>query len=182
MSKRAIHRRLVRDRQVAFIHGYAETDRSRPHDYFAAASALTKRLMAGHGPKLTPEEWRTLILWMDMGVPEYTLGGYGWNRPETRAVDPEGEKALRAAVAAKVGADVSEQPFDALVNRGDETKSRLLWLCRAEDRDALLALCRKALKPHPASDVQGTCGRDDSCECHSCWVRRGGYNVPPKRP
>ena len=174
------HRRLVRDRQVAFIHGYAETDRSRPHDYFAAASALTKRLMAGHGPKLTPEEWRTLILWMDMGVPEYTLGGYGWNRPETRAVDPEGEKALRAAVAAKVGADVAAQPFDALVNRGDETKSRLLWLCRAEDRDALLALCRKALKPHPASDVQGTCGRDDSCECHSCWVRRGGYNKPKR--
>jgi hypothetical protein len=175
------HRRLVRGRQVAFIHGYAETDISRPRDYFAAASALSKRLMAGHGPKLTPEEWRTLVLWMDMAVPEHSLGGYGWNRPETRAVDSEGEKALRAAVAAKVGADVAAQPFDALVNRGDEKKSRVLWLCRAEDRDALLALCRKSLKPHPSEDLQGTCGRDDACECHSCWVRRGGYNKPACR-
>jgi len=29
-----------------------------------------------------------------------------------------------------------------------------------------------------AEDVQGTCGRDGACECNSCWVRRGGYNVP----
>ena len=70
------------------------------------------------------------------------------------------------------------QPFDALVNRGDETKSRVLWLCYAKDRDALLALCRKSLKPHPAQDVQGTCGRDGACECNSCWVRRGSFNRP----
>ncbi len=73
------------------------------------------------------------------------------------------------------------QPFDALVNRGDETKSRVLWLCNAKDRDALLALCRKSLKPHPAQDVQGTCGRDGACECNSCWVRRGGYNIPKRK-
>ena len=105
-------------------------------------------------------------------------GGYSWNRPESREVDPAGEAALRAAVKEALGEKVAAQPFDALVNRGDETKSRVLWLCRAEDRDALLALCRKSLKPHPAKDVQGTCGRDDACECHSCWVRRGGYNKP----
>ena len=175
------HRRLVRDKQVAYIHSYSEPDITKPGENFAAGSALTKRLMAGHGPKLTRDEWRTLILWMDLSVPEYSLGGYGWNRPETRAADPAGEKALREAVAAKVGAEVAAQPFDALVNRGDETKSRVLWLCRAEDRDELLALCRAALKPHPAQDVQGTCGRDDACECRSCWVRRGGYNKP-KQP
>ena len=91
---------------------------------------------------------------------------------------PDGEKALRAAIAEKVGADVAAQPFDALVNRAEETKSRVLWLCNVKDRDALLALCRKSLKPHPAKDVQGTCGRNGACECNSCWVRRGGYNVP----
>ena len=118
---------------------------------------------------------------MDLNVPEWNIGGgYSWNRPELRETDPEGEKRLREAVAANVGAEVVAQPFDALVNRGDETKSRVLWLCRDEDRDALLALCRKSLKPHPASDIQGTCGRDDACECHSCWVRRGGYNKPKR--
>ena len=172
------HDRLVRDRQVAYIPRNGGETVSRPRDYFAAASALTKRLMSGHGPKLTPEEWRTLVLWMDLAVPEFALGGYGWNLPEAREIDPDGEKALRAAIAKKVGADIALQPFDALVNRGDETKSRVLWLCNANDRDELLALCRKSLKPHPAHDVQGTCGRDDACECNSCWVRRGGYNVP----
>ena len=176
-------RRLIKDRQVAFIHAYSETDISKPGDYFALRSKLTWRLRQGHGPKLTPEEWRTLILWMDLAVPEHTLGDYGWNLPETREVDPAGEQALRAAVAAKVpnGAEIAKQPFDALVNRADEAKSRVLWLCRAEDREELLALCRKALKPLPACDVRGTCGRDDHCRCRSCWVRRGGYNDPPKK-
>ena len=172
------HDRLVRDKQVAFIPRNGGTTVSSPREYFAAASPLTKRLMSGHGPKLTPDEWRTLVLWMDLAVPEFALGDYGWNLPEAREIDPDGEKALRAAIAEKVGADVAAQPFDALVNRADETKSRVLWLCNAKDRDELLALCRKSLKPHPAQDVQGTCGRDGACECNSCWVRRGGYNVP----
>lgn len=172
------HHRLIQDRQIDYIHAYSETDVTRPGEYFAGGSALTKRLLKGHGPKLTDEEWRTLVLWMDLAVPEYSLGGYGWNRPETREIDPEGEKALRAAVARELGAEVAAQPFDALVNRGDETKSRVLWLCRPAAKDELLALCRKALKPHPAEDIQGTCGRDDACQCRSCWVRRGGYNLP----
>ena len=166
---------------MAFIPRNGGTTVSSPREYFAAASPLTKRLMSGHGPKLTPNEWRTLVLWMDLAVPEFALGDYGWNLPEAREIDPDGEKALRAAIAEKVGVDVAAQPFDALVNRGDETKSRVLWLCNAKDRDALLALCRKSLKPHPAQDVQGTCGRDGACECNSCWVRRGGYNIPKRR-
>ena len=120
---------------------------------------------------------------MDFNVPEYALSsGYGWNGPDSREIAPEGEKALRAAVKERLGEAVASQPFDALVNRGDEAKSRILDLVGPADAPRFLALCRAALKPHPAQDVQGTCGRDDACECRSCWVRRGGYNVPPKRP
>ena len=175
-------RRLVQNKQVALASSYKETAYSTPYDYFAGASKLLKRIDAGHGgAKLSKDERTAIVLWLDFNVPEYSFGGgYGWNRPELRLVDPEGEKALRAAIAVKLGADIAAQPFDALVNRGDEAKSRVLWLCRPEDRAALLALCRKALKPHPAQDVQGTCGRDDACECRSCWVRRGGYNKPVK--
>ena len=48
----------------------------------------------------------------------------------------------------------------------------------APEYSAFLHLCRKSLKPIPYHDIQGTCGRDDKCECRSCWVRRGGYNRP----
>ena len=59
-----------------------------------------------------------------------------------------------------------------------EERSRILWLVKPMDRLRFLMLVKAALKPHPAHDVLGTCGRDDNCECNSCWVRRGGYNVP----
>jgi len=175
------HRRLIQDHQVDFVRAYGETDVTVPGKYFAAGSTLTKRLLKGHGPKLTNDEWRTLVLWMDLQVPQYSLGGYGWNRPETRAIDPEGEKRLRAAVARLLGDEVAAQPFDALVNRGDETKSRVLWLAPPQACAELLALCRQALKPHPAEDDRGTCGRDDHCQCRSCWVRRGGFNEPKRK-
>jgi len=152
-----------------------KADISHPYDFYAAASPLTQRLRRGHGPALSADEWKALILWMDLNVPEVSYGTYSWNQPEFRAVDPQGEAALRAEVKRLLGEKYAVQPFDALVNRGDETKSRVLWLCRAEDRERLLGLCRQALKPLP-HDVQGTCGRDDDCVCHGCWVRRGGYN------
>ena len=167
---------------LAYIESYEETHYSKAYDYFAAASGLTKKLRKGHGPKLTDDEWKKLILWMDFGVSRYaTAAGYGWNGPDAREIDPEGERALRQAVQAKLGAKVAAQPFDALVNRGDERLSRVLDLIggtSAPDYALFLDLCRQALKPIPWHDIQGTCGRDDACECRSCWVRRGGYNDP----
>ena len=173
-------RRLVKDKQVSFAKSYAETVESKPYDYFAAPSPLTKRLKAGHGGvKLSPDEWKTLILWMDFNVPEWNIGGgYSWNRPELRETDPEGERRLRAAIREKLGNEIAAQPFEALVNRGDETKSRILWLVKPEDRERFLALVRGSLVNSKWHDIDGTCGRpvEDGCECNSCWVRRGGFN------
>ncbi len=176
-------KRLRKDRQVALVRDHLPAaDIAHPFDFYAAASPLTKRLQNGHGPWLSRDEWRTLILWMDFNVPQVCYNGYSWNQPEFREVDPSGEAALRAAVEKCLGKTIAGQPFDALVNRGDETKSRVLWLAKPSDRAHLLDLCKKALKPLPAQDIQGTCGRDDACECHSCWVRRGGYNKPLPLP
>lgn len=183
-------RRLVKDKQVCFAPSYQETIESKPYDYFAAPSPLTKRLQKGHGGvKLTPEEWKTLILWMDYNVPEHNPGGgYNWDRPELRETEPAGEAALRAAIAAaelpgQDAAAVAKQPFEALVNRGDEAKSRILWLVKPEDRVRFLALVKKTLVQHKYPDLNGTCGRPvgEPCLCNSCWVLRGRFNVPGLR-
>lgn len=174
--------RLVKDKQVCFAKAYTETVESKPYDYFAAPSPLTKRLKAGHGGvRLSPEEWKTLILWMDFNVPEWNIGGgYSWNRPELRETDPRGERALREAVREALGPQVAAQPFEALVNRGDETKSRVLWLVQPSEKARFLALAKGSLVPPKYRDIDGTCGRpvEDGCECNSCWVRRGGFNRP----
>ena len=171
-------------RQIAFAKSYQETHYSKPYDYFAAASPLTKKLKGGHGPALAADEWKKLILWMDFNVPEYALSaGYGWNGPDAREIDPVGEKSLREAVRERLGEAIAAQPFDALVNRGDERLSRVLDLVGGEASPVyarFLALCKASLKPIPYTDRQGTCGRDEACRCRSCWVRCGGYNAPPK--
>ena len=173
---------LIRRKQISFVASYRETRESKPYDYFAAASPLWKKLLRGHGgAKLSKDELQTVSLWMDLNVTEFTVGGgYSWNRPESREVDPEGEVRLRAAVKEALGEKVAAQPFDALVNRGLEERSRVLWLVKPEDRARFLLLVQAALKPHPNQDVLGTCGRDENCQCNSCWIRRGGYNKPRK--
>lgn len=171
---------LIQRKQISFVASYRETRESKAYDYFAAASPLWKKLKRGHGSKaFTTADWQTLGLWMDLNVTEFTVGGgYSWNRPESREIDVEGEKALRAAVRRKLGPYIAEQPFDALVNRGMEERSRVLWLAKRSDYESLLSLVKASLKPQPAQDVLGTCGRDDACQCNSCWVRRGRYNAP----
>ena len=173
---------LIKRKQISFVASYRETRESKPYDYFAAASPLWKKVRRGHGgAKLSKDELQTLALWMDLNVTEFTVGGgYSWNRPESREADPAGEAALRAAVKEVLGEKVAAQPFDALVNRGMEERSRVLWLVKPEDRDRFLRLVKASLKPKPAHDIQGTCGRDDACECNSCWIRRGGYNDPKR--
>ena len=113
-------------------------------------------------------------------MPFYARGtGYGWNEPDCREIDPKGETELRSAIREKLGEKVAQQPFDALVNRGDERLSRVLMLLGGEkspDYARFLSLCTGALIPIPWRDIDGTCGRDDKCECRSCWVRRAGYN------
>jgi hypothetical protein len=87
---------------------------------------------------------------------------------------------LRDAIREKLGPEIAAQPFEALVNRGDEMKSRVLWLVKPEDRDRFLALAKASLVNSKYRDIDGTCGRpvEDGCECNSCWVRRGGFNRP----
>ncbi len=79
-------RLMVERKHVKCIHSYSETHISQPYDYFAAAAPLTKRLQGGHGKvKLSADEWKKLILWMDFDVPEYSHGGgYSWNRIESQ--------------------------------------------------------------------------------------------------
>ena len=176
---------LVARKQVSFAKSYKEMHYSKPYDYFAAASPLTKKLKKGHaGVTLTDEEWKKLVLWMDFNVPEYAIStGYGWNGNDSRDINPHGEKALRNAIKERLGEEISKQPFDALVNRADERLSRVLKLVGGpEDKDyeRFLELCRASLIAHPTKDVNGTCARDDKCVCRSCWVRRGGYNDSKK--
>ena len=170
--------------KMPLAHNTART--SSPRDFFAAASKLTKLLENGHGGcRLAEDERRKLYLWMDMSVsPRSMSQTYGFNTPDTRAIDPAGEKALRAEVARRIGRAVATEPIDALVNRGDPKLSRVLTLIGGEASPyyaGMLDLCRKAIREHPAADAAGTCGRDTNCVCRSCWVRKGGYNRPGSR-
>jgi len=191
-------KRLGKKMQIATAWCYAETIESKAYDYYAAASPLTWRIKRGHGgARLSDEEWKTLILWLDSNVPGYSIGGgYGWNRPDLNAIDPKGEKALRAAIAERWGQSCASEPIEALVNRADPTRSRVLlaalpeseggwgqWEKPFADKDdpqyaRFLALVQGAIVPSRWHDIRGTCGRDDKCECNSCWLRLGGFNDP----
>ena len=187
------------DRQlISMAISYQETNESKPYDYFAAASRLTKMVRGGHGgAKLTPDELQTLILWMDLNVTPFSPGGgYSWNRPELNGIDEAGEKALRSAVLARWGMARANEPIEALVNRACPAKSRVLlaalpaaaggwgqWekpFTGKDDPEYLKfeKLVEGAIRRSPWHDIRGTCGRDDKCECNSCWIRLGGYNDP----
>ena len=170
---------LVKRKLVANILSYSETHFSKCYDYFAGASKLWKKLANGHGPKLTADEGKKIILWLDQGVSIYASAvGYGWNGPEAREVDAQGEKLLREEVRESLGEAAAAWPLDALVNRADESLSHVLDLVPGAERTKFLGLCEGVFKPMKWHDIAGTCGRDDECECRSCWVRRAGYNRP----
>ena len=191
-------RRSGKKMQIATAWCYAETIESKAYDYYAAASPLTWRIKRGHGgARLSDEEWKTLILWLDSNVPGYSIGGgYGWNRPDLNVLDPKGEKALRAAIAERWGIARASEPIEALVNRADPAKSRVLLAALPESAGGwgqwekpftgkddpqylrFLALVQGAIVSSRWHDIRGTCGRDEKCECNSCWLRLGGFNDP----
>lgn len=186
---------LVGRKLVSWAESYHETGASKTNDYFAAASPLTALLKSGHqGVALSKDEWSALVVWMDLNVPAHSDGGYGFNRDDRRGPAPEGEKRLRAAVAARFGQALAAQPFPALVNVGAPEKSRILLAALPAEkggwgqleegfRDAddpayreMLSLVQGAIAPQPCQDYRGTCGRGAACVCNSCWVWMGNFN------
>jgi len=191
---------LIERKLVNWAESYKLTTASKTNDYFAVASRLTAILKKDHqGVKLSKEEWDALIVWMDLNVPQYGDGGYGFNREDRRLPQPEGEKRLRAEVEKRFGKEVAAQPFDALVNVGSPEKSRVLLAALPTDKggwgqldggfkgtddpdyQSLLALVQGAIAPQPYQDFNGTCGRGTNCVCNSCWVWMGRFNEPGAR-
>lgn len=189
---------LIERRLVSWVESYHETGASKTNDYFAAASRLTAILKRGHhGVSLAKEEWNALVVWMDLNIPRYSDGHYGFNSDEDRVPDPSGEQRLREAVRARFGESMAKEPFPALVNVGAPDKSRILLAALDEDEggwgqlehgfkhkdDAgfqeLRALVLGAIKPACYHDYCGTCGRGTNCICNSCWVWMGHFNEAP---
>jgi len=188
---------LISRKLISWVESYRETGASKTNDYFAMASPLTAILKRGHhNVSLSKEEWETLIVWMDLNVPHYSDGHYGFNNDEDRQPDPAGERCLRDAVRARFGEELAKEPFAALVNVGAPDKSRILMAALGEngggwgqlengfkDRDdagyrELHALVLGAIKPLKVHDYCGTCGRGKDCVCNSCWVWMGHFNEP----
>jgi hypothetical protein len=186
---------LIKRKLVAWVESYKETGASKTNDYFAIASPLTMILKKGHNDvTLSKDEWDALIVWMDLNVPHYGDGYYGFNRVEQRQPEPEGEKQLRTAIAAQFGKAVAAQPFPALVNVGVPEKSRILLAALPTNMGgwgqlengfkgtddpryhAMLSLMHASIAPQKHQDVSGTCGRGTNCACNSCWVWMGRYN------
>ncbi len=183
---------------VARAHPYTETGYSQTNDYFAAPSRLTKTLQAGHnGVKLTPSEWSDLIVWMDLNAQE--LPSASLNLPEFATQVPAGVRALRDYIQRLFGDELSQQPYDALVNMALPERSRILlaplplekggWGQVAGEKSysgkddprfrKMDELVRASFEVPPDEDRQGTCNRRAACRCRDCWVWMGRYNAQP---
>ena len=173
---------------VRLLQRNQETGTSEEKDYFAHAGRLGRMLLAGHCPALKADEasFRVLMTWLDVNVQYF--GDYSFSHLEGRGVEPDGERALREAIAARFGKEVAGQPFDTLVNVAAPERSRILLMALPE-RDGgwgkvkdgafsgrddpawrrLEALVRGSLKTPPPPRPDGTCGLPQ-CQCGSCWV------------
>jgi hypothetical protein len=178
------------DRLVKIAQYTSETWYSRPKDYFAHGGTLAKLLSEGHeGVDLDAESRQRIIDWLDLNAPLY--GTYSWNKDEWRQPDPQGEKALRAFVRQRFGDALAGQPFAALVNVALPSESRILKAPLATSAGGwgtikqggwksiddssykkMHQLVQGAVQPLPYHDIAGTCGRDEHCQCLSCWVRK----------
>ena len=169
---------------------------SKPDDYFARAGRLAPMLLAGHPDKegkprvaLDRESFQRIAGWLDLNAQFY--GDYSHNRVESRWPDGGGEKALRAAIEKRFGAELAKQPFATLVNVAEPGESRILkaplpaaaggWgqiatngFRGADDPgfQEMRRLVEAAITPLPFHDIAGTCGRDEKCSCGDCWVRK----------
>ncbi|HUT33151.1 MAG TPA: hypothetical protein VNE39_06720 [Planctomycetota bacterium] len=173
-----------------------ETAYSKPKDYFAHAGRLAKLLLDGHPDKagarrveLDRESFQRIVDWLDLNAQFY--GDYSFNRIETQPPLPEGEKALREAIARRFGQELAQQPYAALVNVANPAESRILlaplpvaaggWgqvkdkAFRGKDDPAYQEMARlieASVTPPKHHDIAGTCGRTDGCRCGNCWVRK----------
>jgi hypothetical protein len=173
--------------KIAYRNG--ETAFSRPKDYFAHAGKLVQVITEKHKDrvKLDRDSLLRIINWLDLNTQFF--GDYSRNRVEQRRPDAAGEKALRAHIAEVFGEKLARQPFEALVNVGLPTESRILKAPLAKEAGGwgqvpngwssteapgyqkMLELVNAAIAPLSSHDVAGTCG-SDRCRCGCCWVRK----------
>jgi len=182
---------LTRDGRLVKIAQYGgETWYSRPKDYFAHGGTLAGLLFKGHeGVELDAESRQRIIDWLDLNAPLY--GTYSWNKDEWRRPDAEGERVLREHIRQRFGDDLAGRPLAALVNIALPDESRILkaplaiaaggwgqiehggWKSTDDlDYQQMRKLVQAAIQPLPYHDIAGTCGRDETCRCLSCWVRK----------
>ena len=192
----AYHSLLSRDGLVKIAQRNHETDFSTPKDYFSHAGRLTTMLREGHkdeqgGPQvqLDRESLQRIVDWLDLNAVFY--GDYSWNKAEWRKTRPEGEEALRDHIRGTFGKELADQPYAALVNVALPSQSRILqsplsrqaggwgqldsrgWATTADPGyQQMRRLVEASLRPPADRDVAGTCGRNEECQCESCWVRR----------
>jgi len=187
---------LIASGRVSVVQLGREDFPSRPKDYFANAGTLAKMLLDGHPDKdgkkrveLDRESFQRIVDWLDVNAQFY--GDYSFNRIEMQPPLPEGEKRLREAVAKRFGAELSAQPYAALVNVANPAESRVLmaplpvaaggWGQIAKGAFAarsdpgwqeMLKLVEGSITPLEDHDIAGTCGRKRGCACGGCFARR----------
>lgn len=182
---------LTADGQRVRLAQYGgETWYSSPKDYFAHGGTLARLLIEKHeGIELDRDSLQRVLDWLDLNAPFY--GTYSWNKDEWRRAHPQGDKALRAFIRESFGDAWAEQPFAALVNVALPAESRILraplavtaggwgqiqqggWQTTDDPAyQKMRRLVEAAIEPLPYHDVAGTCGRDEHCQCLSCWVRK----------
>lgn len=212
LVSRAYRALLSREGLVKVAHADMETDYSTPGDYFAHAGRLAGMLLAGHPdaagkPRvaLDRESLGRIVDWLDANAVYY--GDYSWNKPEWRTASAEGERALRAEIAAQFDPDLAGQPLAALVNVALPEESRILKAPLAPDAGGWGLIAKQgwpntadpayqrmrqrveaAFAPLKHHDIAGTCGHDAHCQCDSCWIRLknerpapGGESKPKAR-
>jgi hypothetical protein len=192
---------------VSIAYRNKETAFSVPKDYYAHAGRLAALLLYGdanHRPLggvdgVDPAGFQRIVDWLDTNAEFY--GDYSWNKQEWVEPDPDAERALREHIAEQFGADLSEQPFAALVNVCWPSESRILMAPLAPSAGGwgqivngwsstedpgyreMLRLVTAAVGTPATDDVCGTCNLTP-CECRSCWVRgaRADYRERLARP